>query len=237
MDRHKNLKICSKWSKTRVCKLCKKKSDWQFANFAINIGPWKTSFIFCKKRIQKNEKQILQIIQNRNLLNLWRNHQWPPLSKVFPFSYSIRAAPQRKCPQAPLLYCVHDSPTTVFNLPIALQAASLIFISLLGELHQITHRSKSLWMRVSYLANVFPISRFQFKEAKDRSDQHGAEMLTRLVHLVVCLESDAERLLHHVTPCSSTLYVTECWEESCPVLNQLWNQDIFPSLPLPEREW
>ena len=129
-----------------------KKSDWQFANFAINIGPWKTSFIFCKKKNSEKQKQILQIIQNNNLLNLWRNHQWPPLSKVFPFSYSIRAAPQRKCPQAPLLYCVHDSPTTVFNLPIALQAASLIFISLLGELHQITHRSKSLWMRVAKLS-------------------------------------------------------------------------------------
>ena len=153
MIQHKNLQICTKFSRMRfanfvkmtICKFCNKK------------GPGKTSFMFCNQIIQNNNtfcnlsetpicKICEQMIRNNYLQQYWVRvyHQWPPLSKVFPFSYRIRAAPQPKYPPAPLLYCVHDSPITISNLPIALQAASLIFISLLGELHQITHRSESL---------------------------------------------------------------------------------------------
>ena len=158
--------------------------------------------------------------------------------KSFPFLIEFGQPHSQSTPQHPscIVFMTPPSQFPTYLLHCKLRVLSS-FLCLESFTRSLTGPNLSEWELQSYLANLFAISWFQFQEAKDRSDQHGAQMLTRLVHVVFCLESDAERLLHHVTPCSSTLYVTEWWEESCPVLNQLWNQAIFPSLPLPEREW
>ena len=174
MNRDKNLKICSKWSKTRVCKFGEKKSDWQFANFAINIGPGKTSFIFCKKKefrktktnLTNNPKQqFAKFVKKWSRPTICNSIGWEWITnghlyrKSFPFLIVFGQPHSQSAPKHPS--CIvfmtppPQCPTYLLHCMLRVLSSFLCFFN-----RSLTSPNLSEWELQSYLANVFPISLF-----------------------------------------------------------------------------